>query len=122
MVELSLIILVFMMIALAIMEFSFAFAQNNEIHHAAREGARAAAVGCDGAAVASGSLAMLNPADVAISVTGTQGEEGSTGTIHLTTTYQPITGFFNPIIGGVPLSSDLTFYIERELPGSGTAC
>lgn len=124
MVELAIVIALFITMSLAIMEFTFAFAQNNEIHHAAREGARAAAVGCDGVAAANASLSILDPADVSVVVVnGTPtADAGSTGTVHLSTTYQPITGFFDAMIGGASLTSDLTFYSERILPGSGAGC
>jgi hypothetical protein len=108
-----------------IIEASWAFAQQNDVRHGAREGARAAAVdigntGVVGAAVCD-RMDVVNPSE-GITVTlipdagSFTGEPGAIATIRVDANLQTLTGFFPGLFGGT-VSSEVEFRTEQ--PASG---
>lgn len=109
-------LLLFLAFVFAIIEFSWAAAQNNEVRHAAGEGARAAAVGQDVNAAVCDGLSLVRPGDVTISyVTGANyANGGGTRTLTVSADFRSLTG----LLDGVNLSSEHALYAE---PGTGSS-
>jgi len=123
-VEFAVILPLFLTLVFGVMEVGWMFAQQVEIRNAAREGARLAVVDygtsgtiitavCDRADL-SGDGADVNIAANATSVTVT-----------VSNSYASLTGFLDPIFGGIVMSSEVEMRTERPLDtlgggGSGT--
>jgi Flp pilus assembly protein TadG len=113
-----------LLLLFGIMEASWAFAQQNDVRHGAREGARAAAVDTlslnDAVVAACDSMDIANPAE-GITVTFTSwsgdGTTGSRASIRVEANIQTLTGFFGDLFGG-KVASDVEFRTEQpsELP------
>ncbi len=123
MVEVALALPIFLMLVFGVIEFSYAFAQNNEIRHAARDAAREASV--DPAAnpiiLVCDSLALIRPEDViSITVTPSTASAGDSSTIEVSAAYSTLTGFFDAAFAGTTLETSHQFYVEQPT-GGGSA-
>lgn len=113
-----------LIVLFGIMEASWAFAQQNDVRHGAREGARAAAVEVASLAtvgqIVCDRMDIVNPSEgVTVSFTSLSGD-GSTGSlasIRVDANLQTLTGFFPTLFGGT-VSSDVEFRTEQpaEIP------
>lgn len=124
MVELALILPLLLLVLFGIIEASWAFAQQNDVRHGAREGARAVAVEelslADAVQLVCDRMDIVNPSE-GITVTFTSwsgdGTTGSRASIRVDANIQTLTGFFPSLFGGT-VSSDIEFRTEQpsELP------
>ncbi len=124
MVEVALALPVFLLLVFGVIEFSYAFAQNNEIRHLARDAAREASVDpsadpvgfvCDG-------LALIRPADIIdISVTPSSASAGDSSTITVSASYSTLTGFFDGAFAGTVLDTSHQFYVEQPTTGGSSS-
>jgi hypothetical protein len=123
MVELALVMPLLLMLLFGIIEASWAFAQQSDVRHGAREGARAAAVDI-GDTAAVGQLVcdrmdIVNPSEgitVRLTPLTLDGSTGGLATIRVDANIQTLTGFFPTLFGGT-VSSDIEFRTEQ--PSSG---
>jgi Flp pilus assembly protein TadG len=114
---------VFLILVFGVIEFSYAFAQNNEIRHVAREAAREASVepSADTIALVCDNLALIRPGDVLnISVTPNSATAGDSATIEVSANYSTLTGFFDGMFAGVTLETSHQFYVEQPTTGSSS--
>ena len=125
-VEFALVLPLLLALVFGIIEASWAFAQQNDVRHGAREGARAAAVDIGdtntvGQAVCD-RMDVVNPAQgITVTLiedpgTPTVSEPGAIGTIRVEANLQTLTGFFPGLFGGT-VSSEVQFRTEQ--PASG---
>ena len=112
MVEVAFALPVFLLLVFGIIEFSYAFAQNNEIRHVAREAARDASVDPSGDPVGQvcGGLALIDPSDV-ISITK----------IEVSAQYSTLTGAFDGVLAGTTLRTSHQFFVEQPTTGGLTS-
>lgn len=114
-----------LILVFGIIEASWAFAQQNDVRHGAREGARIAAVDF-GTSLAirdevCGRMDVVNSSE-GITVTlmpdagSFTGEPGAIATIRIAANLQTLTGFFPGLFGGT-VSSEVEFRTEQ--PASG---
>lgn len=115
----------FLLLVFGIIEFSYAFAQNNEVRHAARETGREAGVEGDAATVSGllcSTFALVDPDQVVYRFTAVSAAPGGLGGVAEVTvraTYQTLTGFFDSIFAGTTLESLHNFYVEQGVVDSG---
>lgn len=118
-VEMALVLPLLLVLLFGIIEASWAFAQQNDVRHGAREGARAAAVDF-GDAAAVGQLVcdrmdVVNPSQgitVDLTPLTADGSTGGLATIRVESSVQTLTGFFPTLFGGT-VSSEVEFRTER---------
>jgi Flp pilus assembly protein TadG len=122
-VEMALVLPLLVFLLFGIIEASWAFAQQNDVRHGAREGARSAAVDTGditavGQAVCD-RMDIVNPSE-GITVTLTpitaSGSTGGLATIRVDAGLQELTGFFGALFSGT-VSSEIEF--RTELPVEG---
>jgi Flp pilus assembly protein TadG len=104
-VEFGLLLVPLVLILLGIIDYGWAFLQASQVKNAAREGARAAAVGEDGASAADLYLTqagMLEARSTAITTTADR--------VTAAVTYD-----FSPLVGFVPLPDQLTGQVSMRL-------
>lgn len=124
MVEVAFALPVFLLLVFGIIEFSYAFAQNNEIRHVAREAARDASVDPSGDPVGQvcGGLALIDPSDViSITVTPSRASAGDTATIEVSAQYSTLTGAFDGVLAGTTLRTSHQFFVEQPTTGGLTS-
>ncbi len=126
-VEMALVLPLFLVLVMGILEFSFVLAQNNEVRHVAREGARVAGVedGGDVAGAICGNLNLLSPAAVTFSVSAPSGgEAGTVGQVQVEAEYASLTGIGSLFVpDGITLRSEHNFFVEPEhSPSGGSGC
>jgi hypothetical protein len=126
MVEMALVLPLFLILVFGIMEFSYVFAQNNEIRNAVRETAREAGIDGDQATVTGllcSSFDLIDPTEVVYrftAVSAAPGGEGGIAELTARATYRTLTGFFDSMFVGVQLESRHNFYVEPDVsPGPG---
>jgi hypothetical protein len=108
-----------LLLLFGIIEASWAFAQQNDVRHGAREGARSAAVDFGdttgvGQAVCD-RMDIVNPSQgvkVILTPLTASGETGGLATIRVEAGLQTLTGFFDPLFGG-NISSEIEFRTEK---------
>jgi Tfp pilus assembly protein PilW len=122
-VELAVTLPLLLILLFGIIEASWAFAQQNDVRHGAREGARAAAVNVgDVAAVGQrvcDSMDVVNPAEgvvVTLTPLSTSGSTGGLARIRVDAGLQTLTGFFGSLFGG-NVSSEVEFRTEQPADG-----
>lgn len=112
-VELALLMMPILVVVLAVLQVGLLWRDQMLVVHAAREGARAAAVGGDNVAVRAAALeaATLDPTRVSIDVRGTA---GAASMVTVTVTYGPPASLplFGPLVAGKRLSSTATMVLE----------
>jgi Flp pilus assembly protein TadG len=119
MVELALALPLLLILLFGIIEASWAFAQQNDVRHGAREGARAAAVDVGNTATV-GQLVcdrmdIVNPSQgitVRLTPVSASGATGGLATIRVDANIQTLTGFFPTLFGGT-VSSEVEFRTEQ---------
>lgn len=123
-VEFAIVLPLLLVLLFGIIEASWAFAQQNDIRHGAREGARLAAV--DGGDVTAIALEVCDRMDVVYPASTPQvtltpisadSTRGGLGEITVETTFDSLTGFLDWVFGGIQLESTVEFRLE--LPTSG---
>lgn len=119
MVEMALVLPLLLIMLFGIIEASWAFAQQNDVRHGAREGARVAAVDIGDAAavgqVVCDRMDIVNPASgvtVDLAPLTSDGSTGGLATIRVEANLQSLTGFFPSFFGGT-VSSEVEFRTER---------
>ena len=121
-IEFAIILPLLVMMLLGIIEFGWAFAQNLEVKHVAREVGRLATVGDPDnqidARVCGATVAVIQEA----SVSGGN-SAGDTVTITVVATLQQVTGFFEWALGSTDnLTSEVVVRLEQDLSWNSTEC
>lgn len=123
-VELAMVLPLLLLLLFGIIEASWAFAQQNDVRHGAREGARSAAVDFGTAAqvgqVVCDRMDVVNPSQgitVTLSPLTSSGATGGLATIEVNANIQTLTGFFDPLFGG-DVSSEIEFRTEQPATGN----
>lgn len=124
MLEVAFALPVFLLLIFGIIEMSYAFAQNNEIRHVAREVARDASVdpAADPVGEACAGFALIDPANViSITVTPSSASAGDTATIAISASYSALTGAFDGVFAGTTLRTSHQFYVEQPTTGGSSS-
>ncbi len=124
MVEVAFALPVFLLIIFGVIEFSYAFAQNNEIRHVAREVAREASVdpSADVVAMVCDGLALISPSDVlSVTVTPSSATAGDTATIEVSASYSTLTNAFDGAFSGTTLRTSHQFFVEQPTDGGSSS-
>ena len=122
-VEFAIVLPLLVMLLLGVIEFGWAFAQNLEVKHIAREVGRLATVGASDTEVedraCGGTIAQVTTVDSAGDTTA-----GGTATVTVIATLEQITGFFGWALGSVGnLKSEVEIRLEQPLDWTGpTSC
>ena len=123
-IEFALILPLLLLLVFGIIEASWAFGQQNDIRHGAREGARLAAVdGGDVTTIATEVCARMDlvyPAStptVTLTPISSESVRGGLASITVQTNLDSLTGFLDETFGGIRLESSVEFRLE--LPTSG---
>jgi len=123
-IEFALVLPILLVLVFGIIEASWAFGQQNDIRHGAREGARLAAVDHGDVTVIAlevcDRMDVVYPASnpiVTLTPTSAESTRGGLATINVRTNFDSLTGFLDGIFGGLQLESSVEFRLE--LPTSG---
>lgn len=123
-VEFAIILPLLLTLVFGIMESGWMFAQQVEIRNAAREGARLAVV--DYGTAPTIITAVCDRADLSGDGASVDiGANSTSVTVTVSNPYASLTGFLDPIFGGIIISSEVEMRTERPLVtlgggGSGT--
>ena len=121
-VEFAIVLPLLIVLLFGIVEFGWAFAQNLDVKHVAREVGRLAAVNAPDSEIQDRTCGSDIANITGASVT-TTGSAGDPATITVTADLEQITGLFGPFLGGVgALTSTVDVRLEQDLDWSGTAC
>jgi len=122
-VEFALVAPLFFLLVFGIIEFGWAFGQNLDIRHGAREGARlvavnyqpSTAVGTSQTDVIVAELCgrMEGVAGAKVSITTTGPAVGARATVELSAPLETLTGFLDSVLAGRTLSSKVDFRLEQ---------
>ena len=123
-VEMAFTLPLLLLLLFGIIEASWAFSQQNNIRHGAREGARLAAVDfgsvatigqevCDRMDV----IAATQSPTVALTPISADSVIGGQAEISVSANLRTITGFLDPIFGGRTVGSTIEFRLEQPLSG-----
>lgn len=122
-VEMALILSLLLILLFGIIEASWGFAQQNDVRHGAREGARAAAVDTGDAAtigqLVCDRMDIVNPASgvtVQLTPLSASGSTGGLASIRVDANLQTLTGFFGSLFSGT-VSSEVEFRTEQPPDG-----
>lgn len=120
-VEFAIVLPLLLMLLFGIIEFGWAFAQNLETKHIAREVGRIATVGDPDGVIntraCSGTIAQVET----VTMTPNSGNPGDAAVITVTATLQQITGFFGWALGSVSnLESIVEVRLEQPFAWGGT--
>ena len=124
-VELAFTLPLLLVLLFGIIEASWAFSQQNNIRHGAREGARITAVDfgdvtaigqevCDRMDVIAGTQSPT----VTLNPIGPDSFIGGAAQIQVSANLRTITGFLDPIFGGRTIGSTIEFRLEQPLSGA----
>ncbi|MDX2342217.1 MAG: TadE/TadG family type IV pilus assembly protein [Acidimicrobiia bacterium] len=127
-VEFAMVLPLLLALLFGMMEFSWAFAQINDLRYGTREGARAAAVDigdystvgqavCDRMDIVAPTQnvnVILTPDDPSV-----EGSVGALAQITVTADLQTITGFYDFLLASKTLSSTVEFRLEQPSGGDG---
>ena len=124
-IEFALVLPVLLVLLFGIIEASWAFAQQNDVRHGAREGARLAATDYGTVATIAGEVCARmdivypskTPTVTLTPIAGT-GELGDTATITVSTSPDSLTGLSNAIFGSLTLDSTIEFRLEQPITGT----
>ena len=123
-VEFAIVLPILLALVFGIIEASWAFGQQNDVRHGAREGARLAAV--DGGDVATIGAEVCARMDVVYPATTptielgpitTDSTRGGLAAITVRTGFDSLTGFLDGIFGGIQLESTVEFRLEQPTSG-----
>lgn len=126
-VEFALVAPLLIVLVFGVIEFSWAFAQANDVRHGAREAARLAAVDFGSHTVIGTEvcdrmdLGVSTVVSVQLSGVSGTGDRGSTGNVLVTQTYSTLTGIFDSFLAGKSIASDIEFRLEQPTDGSSAA-
>lgn len=127
-VEFALIMPLLVLLIFGMVDAGWAFFQNLEVRHGAREGARLAVVdfGNEAAVITETCARMNDPGpSVQISVASDSKNIGGKTTVTVTRNHDALVAFL-PFFDGITLSSTVEMRLEQELPvaypGAGGAC
>jgi len=122
-VEMAIVMPLFILLLFGIMEAGWMFAQQVEVRHATREGARIAAVSnpppAPGFAADDIKDRVCNTMDLSngnvmgISVSAAGDDIGDSANISVTTEYQTLTGLLDPIFDGLSISTTVNIRLEQ---------
>lgn len=122
-VEMAMVLSLLLILLFGIIEFSWAFAQQNDVRHGAREGARVAAVDIGSTSTVGQAVCdrmdIVNPTggvSVLLTPVSAEGATGGLATIRVDANIQTLTGFFDPLFGGT-ISSEVEFRTEQPAEG-----
>jgi len=125
-VEFAIVLPLLVLLVFGIMEAGWLFAQINDIHHGAREGARLAAVNyedgvqsemCDRMDLASASSPVVT-LTATEDIDGDFLGRGDVGYVKVEITYQSLTGVLDSIFDGKVITSEVDFRLEQPLDGA----
>lgn len=123
-IEFAVVLPILLVLLFGIIEASWAFGQQNDVRHGAREGARLAAVDHgDVTTIASEvchRMDVVYPAGtptVTLTPTSPESERGGLAEITVQSDFSSLTGFLDGIFGSIRLESTVEFRLE--LPTSG---
>jgi len=123
MVEFAIVMPLFVLLLFGIMEAGWMFSQQVEVRHAAREGARIAAVSnpplpasfaavdirdrvCSTMNLSVGSVTVID-------VSASGNDIGDSANVSVTTEYQTLTGLLDPIFNGLSISTSVDIRLEQ---------
>jgi Flp pilus assembly protein TadG len=124
-VEFALVLPLLILLLFGIIEASWAFAQQNDVRHGAREGARLAAV--DFGTVSTIANEVCNRMDIVypsetptVTLTPVSGSGGVGDTAQITVSSSPasLTGVIDAVFGGLTMESTIEFRLEQPVDGS----
>ena len=122
-VEFAIVLPLLVMLLFGIIEFGWAFAQNLEVKHIAREVGRIATVGDPDGIIDSRSCSGTIAEVTDVSMAPGSGASGDAATITVTATLQQLTGFFSWALGSVGnLQSAVEVRLEQPFSWVGTSC
>jgi Flp pilus assembly protein TadG len=137
-VEFAIVVPVFFLLVFGIIEFGWAFFQNLDVRHGAREGARLASVNYKTTAnptpadqttqIVNELCARMDAGDVDIDIqlTRTGGAVGDELVVSVSKELQQLTGFLGPVLDGKRIEEEITSRIEQpatwQSMGSAVAC
>lgn len=136
MVEMAVVAPLLILLVFGIMEMGWLFAQQVEVRHGAREGARIAAVSApdlDGGGFGSSDVVLrtCNAIDLSSASTVTVmlaaggSDIGDEATITVTSSYASLTGVLDGIFAGLTIDTDVDFRLEQPRlwsPAAPVAC
>ena len=105
-IEFAILLPVLVILIFGIIEFSWAFAQVNDVRHGAREAARLAAVDYGNVSTIGAEtcsrmdIGVTTPVTVSFGTLAGTGDRGSTGTVTVVQTYSTLTGLFDGLLAG----------------------
>lgn len=115
-VEFALVAPLLFALLFGMIEFGWAFAQNLDVKHTAREAGRLATVNATAGEI-EGRVCnndLLNP-DFITEISRAGGDEaGETATLTVSADLQQLTGFFSWALGGTSLTSTVEFRLEQD--------
>jgi Flp pilus assembly protein TadG len=121
-VEFAIVLPLLVLLLFGIIEFGWAFAQNLEVKHIAREVGRLATVDDPDNQILSRTCGATI-ADVQSATPSGGTDPGDTVTVTVTADLQQITGFFGWALGSIGnLQSVVEIRLEQELNWAGTTC
>ena len=122
-VEFALVAPLFFLLVFGIMEFGWAFGQNLDIRHGAREGARLVAVNYQPTTAVGTSQTDVIVAELCgrmdgvvgakVSITTTGSPVGARATVEVSAPLETLTGFLDTVLAGRTLSSKIDFRLEQ---------
>jgi Flp pilus assembly protein TadG len=124
-IEFALVLPLLVLLLFGIIEASWAFAQQNDVRHGAREGARLAAVDYGTAnAIATEVCDRMdlvyptkNPT-ITLTPLGGSGELGDTAQITVSSSPDSLTGVVDGFFGSLTMSSTIEFRLEQPIDGT----
>lgn len=129
-VEFAIVVPIFFLLVFAVIEFGWAFFQQLDVRHGAREGARLAAVDFQSTAVPTDQVAeivaetcsrMDSGDNVSVRITRTGSAVGQEFEVQVSKPLDQLTGFLGPFLNGITLTSTVDSRIEQEASWSSTS-
>ncbi len=118
-VEFALVAPLLFALLFGMIEFGWAFAQNLDVKHTAREAGRLATVDATAAEIEARvcNNDLLNP-DFITEISRSGGDDaGETATLTVSADLQQLTGLFSWVLGGKSLTSTVEFRLEQDATG-----
>lgn len=128
-VEMALILPLLLLLLIGMIESGWAFSNQLDVRHAAREGARLAAVDAgDSAALVAGTCARMKATlatNSTVALGGGGGDLGDDAVITIAATHTTLSGLLDAIFGGIIFTEPVIFRLEQDASWStvgATAC
>jgi len=123
-IEFAIVLPLLVVLLFGVIEASWAFAQQNDIRHGAREGARLAAVDFGNvttiATEVCNRMDVVYPAEtptVTLTPLGGSGELGDTAQITVSSSPDSLTGVVDALLGSLTMTSTIEFRLEQPVTG-----